>query len=281
MNISSKQLFQDSVHDLEGVYENRECQSLIFLLMESVFQLSRFEIITDKEITNFNQVEWTIAIGKLQKQIPVQYVTQTAWFLDRPFFVTNSVLIPRNETEELVNLIIKNHSSQKEFNILDLGTGSGCIAISLKLAFPHANVYALDISEDALKVAKKNADKFQADVTFINADMRAINLELPQFDVIVSNPPYVKMEEKKTMKTNVLANEPHLALFVENDFPLEFYESIADLGNKILKSNAYLYLEINESLGNETATMLVEKGYKNIEIIKDIFDKDRMIMANL
>ena len=277
---SSKTLFQNAVNELLGVYPDREAQSIIFILFENFYGLRRIDVMMDKAIADFEEAKYNQAIERLKKAEPIQYVLENAWFLDRQFYVNSSVLIPRNETEELVQMIISNHKNDSSLNIIDLGTGSGCIAISLKLALPQANVYSLDISVDAINVAKKNAQNLGAEINFLNADMRAYISELPAIDIVVSNPPYVTMSEKKVMNTNVLAYEPHLALFVEDAHPLEFYEAIADFGKSKLNLQGKVYLEINEHLGPETAKMLQQKGYSNVEIIQDIHSKNRMIKAD-
>ena len=278
--IAPKLLFQNAIRELEGIYGDRESQSIIFMLMAHLYQYSRMDVLIDNPLDNFNQQHWDIAIQKLKQQVPIQYVIGAAWFLDREFKVNAAVLIPRLETEELVNLIIQDHDKNQAINILDLGTGSGCIAISLKLAFPNAKVYALDISGEALQVAKQNAKNLGAEILFIQDDMRNITEELPLFDVIVSNPPYVTVAEKRLMNVNVLEHEPHVALFVEDNHPLEFYESIAVFGQKQMKATSKIYLEINEHFGQETKSMLYDLGYENIELIKDIHEKDRMVKAS-
>lgn len=277
---SSKILFQSAVNELLEVYPDRESQSIIFILIENFYGLRRIDVMMDKAIADFDEVKYNQAIERLKKAEPIQYVLENAWFLDRQFYVNSSVLIPRNETEELVQMIISNHKNDSSLNIIDLGTGSGCIAISLKLALSQATVYALDISKEALEVAQKNAQNLGAEINFLNADMRTKIPDLPAFDIIVSNPPYITMSEKKVMNTNVLAYEPHLALFVEDSNPLEFYEAIADFGKSNLNPQGKVYLEINEHLGHETATMLQQKGYSQVEIIQDIHSKNRMIKAD-
>lgn len=278
--IAPKLLFQNAIRELEGIYGDRESQSIIFMLMAHLYQYSRMDVLMDKPLDNFNQLQWDIAIQKLKQQVPIQYVIGAAWFLDREFMVNAAVLIPRLETEELVNLIIQDHDKNQAINILDLGTGSGCIAISLKLAFPNAKVYALDISSEAVQVAKQNAKILGAEIHFIQGDMRNITEKLPLFDVIVSNPPYVTAAEKSLMNVNVLEHEPHVALFVEDNHPLEFYEAIGVFGQKQMKATSKIYLEINEHFGQETKSMLYDLGYENIELIKDIHEKDRMVKAS-
>ena len=278
--IGAKSVFHNTLQAISGVYEERECQSILFMLFAQKYQCSRMDVLMDKPIPHFNHDDWNQAIARIKQHEPIQYIMGIAWFLDRAFDVNAAVLIPRIETEELVNLILLNSSKEKPLNIIDLGTGSGCIAISLKLALPHATVYALDVDAEALAVAKQNAQKLGADIVFIHDDMRAIKTQLPLFDVVVSNPPYVRNVEKSDMQHNVLDFEPHLALFVDDEHPLAFYEAIAQFGNTYLTDNASLYLEINTFLGAETKAMLHGFGYQNVEVLKDIYDKDRMIIAH-
>ncbi|TKB97561.1 peptide chain release factor N(5)-glutamine methyltransferase [Pedobacter cryophilus] len=217
-------------------------------------------------------------IQKLLLQIPIQYVLEEADFYGLKFKVNSSVLIPRPETEELVHLIIKNHKNQS-LNILDIGTGSGCIPISLQRNLPLAHISAIDISEDALKVAKQNAQLNRVEVSFLKDD--ALNLltsNYPVFDVIVSNPPYIAISEKSDMENTVIAYEPHLALFVSDENPLIFYDRIADFALTNLNKQGFLYFEINQALAEETKILLEQKGFK-AQIIKDINNNDRMISA--
>jgi release factor glutamine methyltransferase len=210
-----------------------------------------------------------------------------------PFLVNENVLIPRPETEELVEIILKEEArgnrQEAIVRILDIGTGSGCIPIALKKNLPNAEVYAIDVSEKALATAKKNAEINKVEVSFINIDILKINdlAELPtsnfqlptQFDIIVSNPPYVRNLEKAEIKPNVLEYEPHLALFVEDTDALLFYRKIADLAKENLSENGMLFFEINQYLGKETVELLENLGFKNIELKKDIYGNDRMIRS--
>ena len=229
----------------------------------------------------------------LHNEKPIQYIIGETEFYRLPFYVNQHVLIPRPETEELVEWIISlPNSSQKEknLNILDIGTGSGCIAISLAKNLPNASVFAIDISKKALQVAKQNAVLNEVTVEFIEYDIlssniiqtpsiRGKNLNL-KFDIIVSNPPYVRQLERQEIKNNVLNYEPHIALFVENDNPLLFYNHIIDFAKENLTKNGKLYVEINQYLGQETVTLLKEKGFTNIELKKDLFGNDRMVRAD-
>jgi release factor glutamine methyltransferase len=228
----------------------------------------------------------------LKKEKPIQYILGETEFYGLPFLVNVNTLIPRPETEELVEWIIKstNYEIQStKLRILDIGTGSGCIAISLAKNIPNAEVSAIDVSEKALATAKKNAEINKIVVNFINVDILKINdlAELPtsnfqlptQFDIIVSNPPYVRNLEKAEIKPNVLEYEPHLALFVEDTDALLFYRKIANLAKENLSENGQLFFEINQYLGKETVELLEDLGFKNIELKKDIYGNDRMIRS--
>ena len=218
-------------------------------------------------------------IFRLQKNEPIQYIRGFAEFDGRRFKVAPGVLIPRPETVELVELVARENASARR--LLDIGTGSGCIAISLDKKLPEAEVEAWDISEDALAIARENNKELAADVTFLQRDVLFDDWEkAPSFDVIVSNPPYVTEAEKKDMDANVLDWEPELALFVPDDDPLRFYRRIADLGRELLLPDGKLYFEINQAYGRETAHILEMNQYHDVRVIKDIFGKDRIVTAN-
>ncbi len=231
-----------------------------------------------QEIPEAQLLQFRAAIQKLQNHEPVQYIIGEAHFYGLIFKVDSNVLIPRPETEELVHLIIKNHQN-KPMKILDIGTGSGCIPVSLKKHLPLAVLSALDISGGALEVAKANAGINEVDVTFFQDD--ALNLDTDKhqlYDVIVSNPPYVALSGKAQMGENVINHEPHLALFVPDEHPLLFYDKISDFALTNLKKTGSLYLEINQTLGEDTASLLENKGFR-AEIIKDINNNERIISA--
>jgi release factor glutamine methyltransferase len=289
--------------ELKEVYPPTEIQSFFNILVEFKLNLSRIEVAIQPEfnIDNSNLKYFQKAISDLKNYIPIQYIISKTEFYGLPFNVNNSVLIPRPETEELVSWIINNsklQNSNAKLSILDVGTGSGCISISIAKNLPNAEVYALDISTEAIKIAKQNAEINQVDVKYIKADILKIAFlnnvftsltkqsakletsQSPKFDIIVSNPPYVRNLEKEEMQENVLKHEPHLALFVEDENPLLFYNKIADFAKSNLKINGQLYFEINQYLGKETVDLLVSKGFKNIELRKDIFGADRMIKAS-
>ena len=233
------------------------------------------------------------ATKQLEQEVPLQYIIGKTEFYGLPFVVNKHVLIPRPETEELVAWVVSESSGFKTFNTstkhttetkqlknLDIGTGSGCIPISLKKQLPFAKISAIDISKEALGVAKKNAVLNNVDIHFILQDiLKTVALD-QHYDIIISNPPYVRELEKKELKNNVLKNEPHVALFVENDNPLIFYAKIAELAKKYLNKNGLLFFEINQYLGTETIDLVNKKGLKNIQLKKDMFGNDRIIVAS-
>ena len=275
------------LNELLNLYPKQEIESFFNLLTEAFLDLKRVDIILDpnKEIVNEVEQKYNSALAKLKKEIPIQYIIGTTEFYGLPFTVNENVLIPRPETEELVSLILQNSKlktqNSKDLTILDIGTGSGCIAIALAKNLPNAKIWALDVSEKAIEIAKQNAKLNDVDVQFLNENI--LNLkQLPKnFDVIVSNPPYVRELEKQEINNNVLNHEPHLALFVKDNDPLLFYDKIADIAKENLTKNGELYFEINQSLGKETVALLKQKGFQNIELKRDIFGKDRMIKAEV
>lgn len=267
---------------LATLYDAKEIQSIFAIIAEeagfstTALILQADEPLTEEKIQYFNN-----CLQKLELSEPVQYVRGKADFYDLQFTVTPAVLIPRPETEELVQLII-NENANFHGNLIDLGTGSGCIAISLASNFPTAQITAMDISSAALEVAKQNAQNNNVNIKFIHADMQKDDClqDNQQFDIIVSNPPYVCNAEKKDMRANVLQHEPHLALFVDDDnYPLQFYKAIAQFATKHLKENGTIYCEINETLGKETAELFQSYGFKNSQVIQDLFGKDRIVKA--
>ncbi len=276
MNITDlKKGFHDK---LSGLYPSEEIDSFLNILCEYKLKLTRIERALDpgrklntKEIHFFDS-----AILQLLKSVPVQYITGKNHFYGLEFSVNKNVLIPRPETEELVELILNNTDRGAHIDILDIGTGSGCIAITLAKHLANAKVWALDISEKALNIAKENATKNKVAVSFIQQDILK-SVALPtNFDLIVSNPPYVRELEKKEMHTNVLDHEPHTALFVSDAAPLVFYEKIAELAFSNLNKNGSLYFEINQYLGKETLKMLEETGFTKNKLQKDLFGNDRI-----
>ncbi|WP_372766075.1 peptide chain release factor N(5)-glutamine methyltransferase [Lutibacter sp.] len=269
--------------ELSNLYPETEIQSFFNILVEFQFHLSRIQLALEHNFNlgNDDLVFLQNALSKLKYQIPIQYIVGETAFYGLMFKVDKNVLIPRPETEELVDWIIQNHKNKNSLKILDIGTGSGCIAISLAKNLPNAEVSAIDISAEALNVAKNNAILNNVKVDFINADILTLQKLDENFDVIVSNPPYVRELEKEQMHQNVLSNEPHIALFVENGNPLLFYDKIAELAKNHLTENGALYFEINQYLGVETVDLLKTKGFKNSELKKDIYGVERMVKCLL
>jgi len=235
------------------------------------------DILQDKKVEPSSLLEE--ALVQLEKGHPIQYITGYAPFYGREFQVNSSVLIPRNETEELVHLILA-ENQQKGLRLLDIGTGSGCIPITLALEMDDPHITTVDVSEAALEVARLNADQYQTDaIQFMHCDVLHEELPVGDLDVIVSNPPYVRESEKAHMHTNVIDHEPHLALFVPEDDPLVFYRVIAAKGMSSLKAGGKLYFEINEALGTEVIALLTSLGYTDIVLRRDLNDRDRMVRA--
>lgn len=237
------------------------------------YYLGKDIILSSKEMQKLNGI-----LARLLNFEPIQYIQGTARFLERSYHIAPGVLIPRPETEELVEVMLREIPS--DARILDIGTGSGCIAISLSKAFPNAKVTAWDVSEDALCIARRNNDDLQASVCFVKQDVLAWRGDGGQcYDVIVSNPPYITESEKQEMERNVLDWEPFSALFVPNNDPLLFYRRIGELGRMMLVDGGRLYFEINRAYGEATAMMLCGQGYTGIRILKDISGNDRFVIA--
>jgi release factor glutamine methyltransferase len=276
--LSADKLFRQTSGMLEKAYGKQEAQSLSFLLLENLFTLSRSEILIGKETETSEKIFLlNHYIERLNNFEPVQYILGSTEFYGYPFEVNPSVLIPRPETEELVRLIISENRKKSTLSIIDIGTGSGCIAITLKKELPQALLYAVDISEQALATAQKNAVLNNAEVAFLHKDILSPETTIPETNIVVSNPPYVIHTEKKLMNANVLKHEPHLALFVEESNPLLFYKAIAEKARKYLLPGGRIYFEINEQFGKKTAEILTQTGFKEVRIIKDLHDKDRMV----
>lgn len=268
---------------LTTIYEQREAENITDLLMEHLTSLKKTERRLKKELVLSLQQEARLAeyTDLLLKHRPIQYVINESWFYGMRLYVDESVLIPRPETEELAEWIIKDSSKSNHINILDIGTGSGCIAVALKKNIPEASVSAIDISEKALKVAQKNALDQDVFVQFIQMDILKAPEKntFPLFTVIVSNPPYIPVTDKTTMQQNVLDYEPHSALFVEDNDPLLFYTAIARFAAQHLQVNGSIYCEIHEAMGEPVKKLFTEKGFSNTVIRKDMQGKDRMIKA--
>ncbi len=278
--------------ELQDIYPETEISSLFYLLSYSLLNLKRVDIALNPnlKINISKEEEFNSALAKLKKETPIQYITGETEFYGLPFYVDKNVLIPRPETEELVEWIIKEVKSQKlkvksnsenNLKILDIGTGSGCIAISLAKYLPNAEIWALDVSKKALEIAQKNSELNEVTIQFLNKNILTVKNLPIKFDIIVSNPPYVRELEKQEIKNNVLNHEPHLALFVKDENALIFYSKIADLAKENLTKEGQLYFEINQYLAKETTNLLKQKGFQNLELRKDIFSSDRMIKADL
>jgi release factor glutamine methyltransferase len=269
---------------LSEIFPKTEIDSFFFILMEEKLNLQRIDtvlkpdfLIPEEQLADLKNI-----LQRLQKEEPIQYILGNTEFYGLPFFVDENTLIPRSETEELVAWVIEEvaklqSNTVTKLSILDIGTGTGCIPISLAKNLPNAKITAVDISSKALEVAKKNAQLNKVTIDFIELDILTTKSLPQEFNVIVSNPPYVRALEKVEIKNNVLENEPHLALFVADENPLIFYSQIADLAKQQLSKNGLLFFEINQYLGKETIALLEEKGFKNIELRKDIFGNDRMV----
>lgn len=268
-----------------SIYDKNESNTLILILFEYYFNINRIKMSLEPELrlSESEMLKLHFAVKDLLKNKPIQYIIGETEFCDLKFKVNENVLIPRPETSELVRLIANSHQPSTISNILDIGTGSGCIAISLAKMIPQSNVYALDISEKALDVAKENAINNNVNITFIHDDILTKTQTLTQtkFDIIVSNPPYVRELEKVDMHNNILQWEPHNALFVSDEDPLIFYRSILEFSKKHLKENGEIWFEINEYLGKEMKALCEEVGFSNIEIYKDFRDKERFLRTHL
>lgn len=279
---SSQALFRSLTSELSAAYDRAEAQAIAYRLLGHFLGVSRTDVLLDKPISG-HQPDWPTLLARLKAHEPVQYVLGEEEFYGRTFAVTPATLIPRPETEELVRLVLQEQNAlpPAPCSLLDIGTGSGCIAVTLALELPDARVTAWDISPEALAVARKNAERLGATVNFEEHDV--LNSQLSSlhspFSILVSNPPYVAQAEAATIHPNVLDHEPHLALFVPDDDPLLFYKAIADLGLKALVPGGRVFLEINARFGAETAAVFAERGYESAQVLQDLAGKDRFVRA--
>jgi protein-(glutamine-N5) methyltransferase, release factor-specific len=279
MNYSQiKKIFHQQ---LKEIYIENEIDSLFFIALEYVTSISKIEYILQKEeeISEEKLIELKFILEELTKNKPIQYITKNAYFYGLNFYVNEKVLIPRQETNELVDWVLMSVTHSKPIKILDIGTGSGCIAITLKKNLPLSEVFAIDISNEAIQVAQKNANDNEVEINFSQKNILEINDLKNNFDIIISNPPYVRELEKLEMAPNVLDNEPHLALFVPDNNPLLFYEKITEIALKNLTEDGMLFFEINQYLSEETKKMIENKGFKNVTLRKDLQENYRMILA--
>ncbi len=281
MKIKPASLLREISDKLSIKNDEREAKAIAMILLQEYLSIDRAKLMINDELVIADNTLLSInrAVERLKNQEPIQHIIGSGHFYGRDFKVSPSVLIPRPETEELVDLIIKTHQNSN-FSLIDIGTGSGCIPISVAKELSGCSAVGLDVSPHALAIAKENAKKLNAEVSFIELDI--LN-ELPegQFDVVVSNPPYITDSEKSLMHANVLEFEPELALFVPDRNPLLFYNRIAEVCQSILKQGGYLYFEINEHYGEETKSTLDQKGFEDTKIIKDLNDKDRIVLGRL
>ena len=287
MTLQNFRIFFNS--ELSAIYPKTEIDAFFFLLINAKLNLQRIDtvmkpdfLITDKILSELKEI-----IKRLKTEEPIQYILGETEFYGLPFKVNENTLIPRPETEELVEWVINEtpklriKNQDKSLKILDIGTGTGCIPISLAKNLKDITVSAIDVSSEALKVAQQNALLNNVAISFLEINiLEAVKLP-QQYDIIVSNPPYVRELEKVEINNNVLQNEPHLALFVDDHNPLIFYKKIASLAKQHLTKNGLLFFEINQYLGKETVEMLQEQGFENIELKKDFIGNDRMIKANI
>ncbi|MDD3319896.1 MAG: peptide chain release factor N(5)-glutamine methyltransferase [Paludibacter sp.] len=267
--------------ELQGLYPETEIRNFSYLIIEKITKFSKAEIVVNKNTLFSDEQSQFVEnfILRLKKFEPIQYILGETEFYGLPFKVNESVLIPRPETEELVYWIKTENTDNETKSILDIGTGSGCIAISLKHIFPKVDVSAYDISEKALETAKINAELNNVNIRFSTIDMLNPISTNEKWDIIVSNPPYVPEKEKSEIQPNVLNHEPHLALFVPDNDPLLFYRQIALFAKKQLNNKGKLYFEIHRDTAKDAVKLLSEMGFVNIELRKDISGNDRMIRA--
>lgn len=280
-SFQSAQLFLR--RQLEAIYDSREAVAIADQLMEHITGSDRLQRLDKKnsELSQVQQSQLDQAVERLSNGEPLQYITGVQWFLGYAFTLNKHVLIPRPETEELVDWIIKDWQEKDSISILDIGTGSGCIPISLSLKIPSAIVTTCDISSEAIEVAKENAKTLKANVNILNFDFLDKNLwaNMGSFDVIVSNPPYIPISEKETLDKNVRDFEPGTALFVPTDDPLLFYKAIADFGKTHLRKGGAVYCELHKDYATEVFELFCKEGYENPELRNDMAGNPRMIKA--
>ncbi|MEO5977882.1 MAG: peptide chain release factor N(5)-glutamine methyltransferase [Chryseolinea sp.] len=280
---NSKVLYQELVSRVTLKQGKGEVSEMIYRVIEKAYGLSRTEILTGKEITVSQLAEAMIdsCIVRINRSEPIQYVLREADFYGRKYFVDESVLIPRPETEELIRLVVSevNGHFAAPVTILDVGTGSGCIAITLALEIQNASLVATDVSESALILAALNQQHLGSTVTFLAHDILNEDISVGNLNLIVSNPPYIAMAEKKSMEVSVHQYEPGLALFVPDNDPLLFYNALAAKGMLSLLPSGILAVEINERFGTEVASSFMANGFDRVRIVKDIFAKDRMVIG--
>lgn len=270
-------------NQLQFDYDQSEIESMFYIILDKIHRFRRIDLalMTDFELLESDFSAWKLIIEQLLTQQPLQYILGSTHFFGLELMVDAAVLIPRPETEELVDWVLKENNQKTNLKILDIGTGSGCIAIALAKNLINAKVFALDVSKDALNVAQQNAVNNGVSIQFINANILNSNTLDENFDIIISNPPYVRDSEKKEMQRNVIDYEPHIALFVTEHQSLIFYEKIATLAQQYLTKNGTLFFEINQYLATENIKILENLNFKSIHLRQDVHGNDRMIMAKL
>jgi release factor glutamine methyltransferase len=278
---NSKELFRELVNKIQLDESREEIESLAYLILEHQFGLTKSDTLGQKELTLPDSAFLDEIVARVNLQEPIQYILGKGEFYGRQFKVDPSVLIPRPETELIIELALRAFPlpTEREMAIVDIGTGSGCLAITLSKELPNARVYATDVSAAALMTAVENAKQNQAAVEFIRHNILSVDLPLSGIQLMVSNPPYVTQTEKNTMKLNVTDHEPPEALFVPDDDPLRFYSAIARTGKKILGPAGKVIVEINERFGKEVSALFSKEGYHSILVTKDFAGKDRVVMA--
>lgn len=270
-------------HQLSSLYDALEMNSMINILIEEVtgWDALHQNIHKNDALDQSQKEQLEYYVKQLLTGKPLQYIIEKAWFMGKVYFVNEAVLIPRPETEELVEWIIEYAQIiNKPLSMIDIGTGSGCIPISLKLSIPNAKLTAIDISKEALAIAQKNAASYHTDIEWIEQDILQTKQLKDQYDIIISNPPYIPLREKVAMQKQVADHEPEIALFVPDQFPLIFYSKIAHIGKSALKTNGQLFFEIHYDQGDAIIALLNEMGY-HAELRQDIYGKDRMVRASL
>ncbi|MCR4770118.1 MAG: peptide chain release factor N(5)-glutamine methyltransferase [Bacteroidaceae bacterium] len=279
------QLYSHIRKQLTTLFDEHEASAIAFILLEDASGLSRTDVLMGRDdlLGEEEKVKLNNMVQRVLKHEPIQYVTGKTLFAELNIHVAPGVLIPRPETEELVDLACSRLKALSTPKVLDIGTGSGCIALGIKNHIPNAEVHACDISDKALQIAKDNAKRLNLDVQFHQIDILApdiANNKLNNFDAIISNPPYICNEEKKEMDKNVLENEPHTALFVPDNDPLLFYKAITEKAIVLLKEKGILAFEINRRFGCEIKELMEQHGFTNTEIIKDQFCNNRIVIGN-
>ena len=279
--MTAKTAFQNLYNALQSIYDNREAFTISTYIFEDIFKIFNSQsekTLSEPQVKQLDEIQ-----NRLLKYEPWQHIVGFADFYGSKFHVSPDVLIPRPETEELVQLILDNAKPLQ--TILDIGTGSGCIPISIKNKYEHLTVFGLDVSEAALKMARKNAELNQVEINWGQANIlnpkEWSRVGEQRFDVIVSNPPYVLESDKSKMHQNVLEFDPELALFVADETPLLFYDAIADFALQYLKPNGTLYFEIHQDFGQQTVALLEKKGFTNVKLEKDLFGNDRIVFGNI